>query len=98
MNKLLGGCCAGFILGFGLSTYLGPVINDVNYYELSNGPKIRHIDVSWGEDQVDVQNPNGEYTSLAFYLKNHVDKQDRAVQKALIERMVDTKGEETPLD
>ncbi|MBT6995694.1 hypothetical protein HN865_01695 [Candidatus Woesearchaeota archaeon] len=83
---------AGLLLGLGFSfavhTCYGPVINDVSFYESPNGPNIKYVDVVWGRDQALVQNPDGKYTSLQWYLDNSVDKEDRAVEKASIERLI----------
>mgnify|MGYP006863472322 CR=1 FL=1 len=91
-DNFASGVLLGIVVATGLYVSNGPIIKDVNYYDLPNGPRIMHTDVKYAKDDFKVQSPDGNYLDIQTYLIKYVDKQDRAVQRALIERIVDTKG------
>jgi len=52
-------------------------------------PRVMHLDLPQQSDVVLVQTPDGSYVPIRRYLKKHVSEENRAVQKALIERMIE---------
>jgi|APSaa5957512622_1039677.scaffolds.fasta_scaffold187161_1 hypothetical protein len=88
LKNYIAGAIFGISASIAIGASYGPEIRDISYHELPNGPKIMYIDVATSRDKMLVQNPDGKYVALEVYLGG-VDKEDRNVEKALIERMIE---------
>ena len=85
------GMIAGGLVVTATLMYVGPHVRSAEVYDSDpRVPNVIHLDTPQQVDRVLVQTTDGSYVTIGNYLRKHVPKEDRAVQKALIERMVET--------